>query len=138
MNGQAMVTVGQVMTRSVRTIEAMATVRQALSAMVEHDVSSLVIERRDEHDELGIVVIADIAMHVIAAKRSPDRVNVYEIMSKPVVSLREDMDIKYAIRLLARFDLSRAVVVDWGGHLGGLVTLRDMVLRYAAQTEGPL
>ena len=138
MSGEAIVTVGQVMTRSVHTIQAMATVRQALGAMVEHDVSSLVIERRDEHDELGIVVIGDIAAHVIAAKRSPDRVNVYEIMSKPVVSLREDMDIKYAIRLLSRFDLSRAVVVDRGGHLGGLVTLRDMVLRYAAQTEGPL
>ena len=92
--------------------------------MVEHDVSSLVIERRDEHDELGIVVIGGFAAHVIAAKRSPDRVNVYEIMSKPVVSLREDMDIKYAIHLLSRFDLSRAVVVDRGGHLGGLVTLR--------------
>ena len=138
MSGEPIVTVGQVMTRSVHTIAAMATARQALSAMVEHDVSSLVIERRDKHDELGIVVIADIATHVIAAKHSPDRVNVYEIMSKPVVSLREDMDIKYAIRLLARFNLSRAVVVDRGGQLRGLVTLRDMVLRYAAQIEGPL
>ena len=138
MNTKPVVTVGEVMTRTVQTIDAMATVRQALHTMVEHHVSSLVIERRNDHDELGILVIVDIAKQVIAQKRSPDRVNVYEIMSKPVVALREDMDIKYAIRLLARFDLSRAVVVDRGGHLRGLVTFRDMVLRYAAQTEGPL
>ncbi len=131
MNAPAIARVGEVMSREVRTVDRMATVREAMEIMADSGVSSLVIERRDDHDELGLVVIADIANHVIAAQRSPERVNVYEVMSKPVITLPEEMDIKYGIRLLVRFGLSRALVVDHDRKLCGLVTLRDMVLRYA-------
>ncbi|MBT5660430.1 MAG: histidine kinase, partial [Rhodospirillaceae bacterium] len=41
------------------------------------------------------------------------------------------MDIKYAIRLLGRFRLSRALVTDKGEAVG-LVSMRDMVLRFMA------
>ena len=131
MNAPAIVRVGEVMSREVRTVDRMATVRVAMEIMAESGVSSLVIERRDDLDELGLVAIADIAEHVIAAQRSPTRVNVYEVMSKPVITLPEEMDIKYGIQLLVRFGLSRALVVDHDRNLCGLVTLRDMVLRYA-------
>ncbi len=127
--------VSEVMTRPVRTIDRMATVRDALKILDETGVSSLVIERRDERDELGIVVISDIASHVIAENRSPDRVNIYEIMSKPVLTLDRDMDIRYAIRLLDNFNLSRGLVVDHDRTLLGIVTLRDMVVRYAHVVE---
>ncbi len=125
------VRVGEVMSREVRTIDRMATVREAMEIMADSGMSSLVIERRDGDDELGLVVIADIAGQVIAAQRSTERVNVYEVMSKPVITLPEEMDIKYGIRLLVRFGLSRALVIDHDRQLSGLVTLRDMVLRYA-------
>jgi predicted transcriptional regulator len=75
---------------------------------------------------------------VIAKNHSPDRVNVYEIMSKPVVTLDEDMHIKYAIRLLQRFSLSRGLVTDHNRELVGIVTRRDMVLRYAKEDAGPV
>ncbi len=127
--------VSEVMTRPVQTIDRMATVREALKLLDEYGHSSLVIERRDERDELGIIVISDIAKHVIAEKRSPDRINVYEIMSKPVLTLDRDMDIRYAIRLLDKFNLSRGLVVDHDRTLMGIVTLRDMVVRYAHVVE---
>ncbi len=130
MNAQETMKVSQAMTASVHTIDAMATVKDAIQAMREHDVSSLAVERRDEHDEFGLLAIIDIAREVIAANRAAERVNVYEIMSKPVVSLPTDMKIKYAVRLLVRFGLSRALVVDAGRKPVGIVTLRDMVLCY--------
>ncbi len=98
--------------------------------MREHGVSSLAVERRDEHDEFGLLVISDVAREVIAKNRSAERVNVYEVMSKPVVTLPADMSIKYAVRLLVRFELSRALVVDAERKPVGIVTLRDMVLCY--------
>ena len=127
--------VSEVMTKPVRTIDRMATARDALKVLSESSVSSLVIERRDERDELGIVVISDIARHVIAQNRSPDRINVYEIMTKPVLTIDRDMDIRYAIRLLDQFNLSRGLVVDHDRTLLGIVTLRDMVIRYADVVE---
>jgi CBS domain-containing protein len=132
MNAHETTKVSQAMTASVHTIDAMATVKDAIQAMREHGVSSLAVERRDEHDEFGLLVIADIARDVIAVNRAAERVNVYEIMSKPVVSLPADMSIKYAVRLLVRFELSRALVIDATREPVGIVTLRDMVLCYGA------
>jgi predicted transcriptional regulator len=131
MKDEPHIKVEEVMTRTVKTIDSMATVREAMAGMAAAGVSSLVIERRDERDEFGLLGIADIAAEVVAADRSLDRVNVYEIMTKPVVTLDAEMDIKYGIRLLVRVGLSRGLVVDHDRNLVGIATLRDMVLAYA-------
>jgi predicted transcriptional regulator len=133
MNETAYVKVADAMTENVRMIPAMATVKEAIRMMREASVSSLAVERRDAQDEFGLLVIADIAREVIAQNRAAERVNVYEVMSKPVLTLPADMNIKYAVRLLVRFDLSRALVVDSSRAPVGIVTLRDMVLRFGAE-----
>lgn len=112
-----------------KTIQGLATVAQAMDLMRRHAISSLVIERRHEGDEYGLVVIHDIADKVIARNRSPQRVSVYEIMSKPVITVDTEMDIRYAVRLLTRFGVSRTLVMD-KGELAGLVTLKDLVFAY--------
>lgn len=122
--------VADVMSPGIKTIGRMATVADAIEMMREAGVSSLVVERRDEDDEYGLVVITDIAREVIAKDRPAERVNVYEMMSKPVIALPADMQVKYAVRLLVQFSLSRALVVDASRRPLGIVTLRDLVLRH--------
>jgi CBS domain-containing protein len=63
-------------------------------------------------------------------------VQVYEVMSKPVVYVDPGMDLRYAIRLLVRFGLSRALVLGPDRQIQGMVTMRDMVLRYARSRDG--
>ncbi|MAF95687.1 MAG: hypothetical protein CMM60_08045 [Rhodospirillaceae bacterium] len=122
-------TVADVMTEGVITIEATATVREAVKLMREKRTSSIVVERRDDGDEFGMIAVADIAGEVLAKDLSPDRVNVYEVMSKPVLALPAEMVVAYAVRMLFRFGLTRALVVDHKRNPVGIVTLRDMVLR---------
>ena len=129
MSDKDYVTAGEVMTPSPKMVHGLATVREAIDIMREHAISSVVVERRYEGDEYGLLVVTDIASKVIGNDRSPERTNVYEIMTKPVICVDKDMDIKYACRLLANFRISRALVTD-GGDVVGIVTLRDMVLRY--------
>ena len=133
MNGEDNLRVRDVMTASVRTIEAMATVAEAIQVMRDEKVSSLVVERRDETDEFGLLVITDIAREIIAKKRAAERANVYEIMTKPVLTVPADMLVKYAVRLLDRSGLSRALVVGDQRQPVGIITLRDMVLSYAQE-----
>ncbi len=128
MSAPSYISVKDVMTASPMAIDGLATVSQAVALMREQDVSSLVVDKRDDSDEYGILVVHDIAEQIVATDRSPDRVNVYEIMSKPVLSLDVGMNIKYAVRLLSRFKLTRALVLDQG-KVAGIVTLRDLVLR---------
>jgi len=121
--------VKDVMTPAPRVIDGLATVQEAIALMREKNVSSLIVDRRHENDEYGILVVHDIAKHIIGDDRSPKRTNVYEIMSKPILSVDVGMDIRYAVRLLTRFGLSRALVINQG-EVAGIVTLRDMVFRY--------
>ncbi len=130
MNTSSYVKVADVMTTSIHRIASMATARDAVEIMRDQRVSSLVVERRDVSDEYGIVAVADIASDVIGKNLSPDRVNVYEIMTKPVLTLAPDMNIVYAVRMLSRFKLTRALVIDADRHPVGIVTLRDMVIRH--------
>lgn len=123
------VRVGDVMSPDIKLIDGLATVADAIETMRAAGVSSLVVSRRSADDEYGLVVITDIAREVIAKDRASERVNVYEIMSKPVITLPRDMQARYAVRLLVQFDLSRALVIDQNRHPVGIVTLRDLVLR---------
>ena len=77
----------------------------------------------------------DIAEKVIGADRSIDRTSVYEVMSKPVLTVTTQMNIKYAIRLLSRFQLTRAFVVE-NEKVVGIVTLRDMAVRFLDVVDG--
>jgi predicted transcriptional regulator len=137
MNGEKILRVSDAMTIKVRAIDAMATVADAIAAMRAARVSSLVVERRDDADEFGLLLISDVASQVIAKNRAVDRVNVYEIMTKPVLSLPAEMQVKYAVRMLVQFNLSRALVVDDRRKPVGIVTLRDLVLSYAGDSETP-
>ena len=93
------------------------------------------IRGRNADDEFGLLVVTDIAREVLGKGRSPDRVNVYEAMSKPILTLSAEMNVVYAVRMLTRFQLTRALVVDHDRNPLGMVTLRDMVLRTLADTE---
>lgn len=121
--------VQDVMSRDVKMIEPMATVSDAVNRMREFQTSSLIVERRDSRDEFGLITVTDIASAVLSKDHSPDRLNVFEVMSKPVFTLPGDMYVVYGVRLLVRFELSRALVVDQNRDPIGLVTLRDMVMR---------
>lgn len=131
------VTVADVMTRDIIMVEPTATVHEAVEMMRAKRTSSVIVNRRTPADEFGLLVVSDIAAEVIGKNLSPQRVNVYEVMSKPVLTLAAEMNIVYAVRLLTRFMLSRALVIDHERNPLGLVTLRDMVLREVEQIEAP-
>jgi CBS domain-containing protein len=109
-------------------VEGMDSVRDALARMKHVETKCLIVDKRHEDDEYGILLISDIARKVLALDRSPERVNVYEVMAKPVISVDPDMDIRYCARLFDRFSLSRAPVVE-RGRVIGIISFTDMVLR---------
>jgi len=127
-NKKKLVRVRDVMKSQFDTVDGMATVAQALETMAHVDTKTLVVRKRHADDTIGMVVISDISRQVLAEDRAPDRVNIYEIMSKPVLSVNPEMDIRYCARLFARFDLTRAPVVQ-NGEVIGVVSLTDLVVK---------
>jgi CBS domain-containing protein len=128
MSERQIVRVRDVMKREFDLMDGKLTVREALDAMRHEQARALIVDKRHPDDEYGIVLLSDIAKQVLAADRSPDRVNLYEIMSKPVLGIDPEMDIRYCARLLERFGIMRAPVVEKRTVIG-LVSFHDLVLR---------
>jgi predicted transcriptional regulator len=128
MSEEKVVRVSDVMKSHFDIIDGKLTVEDALKTMKHVETKTLIVDKRHDDDEYGMVLLSDIAKHVLAVDRSPERVNVYEIMTKPVMTVRPNMDIRYCARLFDRFGLTRAPVLKHG-RVVGIVSFTDMVLR---------
>ena len=128
MSQKDLVRVRDVMKSEFDLVDGMDTVAEVLKNSKYPESKCFIVNMRHEDDEYGIVLLSDIAKQVLAKDRAPERVNIYEIMSKPVISVDPDMDIRYCTRLFENFGLSRAPVVD-NRKLVGIVGYSDIVLR---------
>lgn len=113
-------------------LDGKATVKEALDAMKAANASVVIVRKRDEHDAYGILLLSDIVKKVLAKDRAPQRVNVYEIMSKPIISLDPGMDVRHAARLFDSFGLSSVPVIENGVVLG-IVSYRELVFHGLAE-----
>ena len=109
-------------------LDGLRTVKEALEAVESDSSMPILIHKRHEDDEFGIVVLSDITRQVLAKDRAPERVNLYEIMTKPVISVRPEMDVRYCARLFDRFGISVAPVVK-NGEILGIVGYKGLVFR---------
>jgi predicted transcriptional regulator len=121
------ITVRQVMRQNVAMVEGSISVMQALRTMKEVGATCLIVSKRSPDDEFGMVLFSDIAKQVIAKNRSPERVNAYEIMAKPIISVRPDMNIRYCARMFEQFGISHAPVID-NDEVIGIVSYYLLVL----------
>ncbi|MFZ0790294.1 MAG: CBS domain-containing protein [Chromatiaceae bacterium] len=128
MTEKRLVRIREVMKTRFDLVDGMATVAAALETMRHVENKTLIVKKRHADDEIGMVLISDIARQVLARDRAPERVNVYEIMAKPVISVSPDMDIRYCARLFTRFELTRAPVVE-DGEVVGIVSMTDLVIK---------
>ena len=116
------------MRTDITEIDGTMDVLSALKTMKKVGATSLVVKRRDGMDEHGLLLFSDIAKEVIAKDRAPERVNVYEVMAKPVLSVRPDMQIRYCARLFDNFGISHATVVE-NDKIVGIVSYYLLVLQ---------
>lgn len=119
--------VRDVMTNKFEVMDGLATVNKGLQAMKTNDVRALIIDKRNADDAYGIVLLSDLAKNVLATNRSPKRVSLYEIMSKPVIWVEPEMDIRYCARLFDNFGLAVAPVLE-NGEVIGVVSYHEIVL----------
>ncbi len=115
------------MRTDVTEVDGRLDVLAALKIMKKVSATSLIVKRRNEHDEYGMLLFSDIAKKVIAKNRAPERVNVYEVMAKPVLTVRPDMEIRYCARLFENFGISHAPVVE-NDKIVGIVSFYLLVL----------
>lgn len=122
-----MLTAADVMTKDVAMIRSSATVKEAVDLMRIRDWRALIIDRRHEQDAYGIITESDIVYKVISYSKDPNKVRVYEIMTKPCIVVNPELGLEYVARLFANHYLRRAPVIS--GKLLGIISLTDILAR---------
>ena len=117
-----------IMVTDVVMVDGSATAAEAIELMKAKQVRALIVDRRSDDDAYGIVTQRDVVYRVVAEGRDPRTVRVYEIMSKPLVVVNPDLDVKYVARLMAQRGLSRAPVLA-EQKLQGVVSISDIVMK---------
>ncbi len=115
------------MRTDVTEVDGQLDVLSALKIMKKVGTTSLIVKRRDENDEYGMLLFSDVAKKVIAENRAPERVNVYEVMAKPVLTIRPDMEVRNCARLFENCGISHAPVVE-NEKIVGIVSHYRLVL----------
>ncbi len=115
------------MVRDVVTVGAGATVWEAVGLMNKHEIGCLVVMKRAK--PIGIVTERDMLKRVLFGLKDPEKVKVREIMSKPLIAVKPQMDIEDAAGIMLGQRIKKLPVVE-NGCLIGLVTLTDIVFSY--------
>lgn len=118
-----------VMHKEVLSIDGMASAKEAAARMRSSQAAELLVAKRNDDDAWGIITIMDLVKSVIVPGRDAENVFVYEVMTKPVITVPAQMDIRYVIRLMQRIGVRRAPVED-RGEIVGMITLSSLVLNH--------
>ena len=124
--------VRDVMMPNFKTLDGVTKVSDALVTMRNENVNAVLIVPRNDQDVYGIMTLKDIARKVIAQRRKLYEAHVYEIMSKPVLSVLSSMPVRYAARFMTNFDVSYAMVIE-DNRVIGLVSLNGIVSCWKGQ-----
>ena len=117
----------EVMTTKVVLVDGMATAKEAVEIMRREEVKSLIIKKRYPQDAYGIVNVYDFIKGIIIPDKTSEQVNVFEIMTKPVISIPADMDVRYVANLMVNVEIQMAPVEENGEYIG-MVSLSDLIL----------
>lgn len=118
--------VKDIMVRDVVTVSPLATIREAMRLMKQRQVKTLVVEKRDAHDAYGIITYTNILKTIVAEEGDIDLINVYDICSKPALTISRELDVKHAAKLMVNMNIRRLLVTATN-ELAGIVTMNDIV-----------
>jgi CBS domain-containing protein len=114
-----------VMSKGVVFVDGSKTVAAAIKLMRKEGVSCLVVKHRNQADAYGIVTRKDVVNKIVDPGKDPAKVKVYEIMTKPLVTVSPGLALKYCARLMHHTGIRRAPVFD-GKNIIGMLSNTDI------------
>ncbi|MCC5809972.1 MAG: CBS domain-containing protein [Ectothiorhodospiraceae bacterium] len=118
--------VKDIMVRNVVTVSPLATIREAMAVMRDKGVKSLVTDRQNEHDAYGLVTYTTILKTIVAEEGDIDLLNVYDVCSKPVITVPGEMEARHVARMMVTHDIRRVIVTS-DNRLEGIISMSDIV-----------
>jgi CBS domain-containing protein len=116
--------VRNIMVSNVITVETNTLVMDAVKIMNQHGIGCLVVMKNGS--PIGIVTERDLLKRVLAESKNPKKIRVKEIMSKPLIFGKPDIEIEEVFKLMFERKIKKLPIVE-DGKLLGLVTFTDLL-----------
>jgi len=128
--GKVMKTCEEVMTPNPVCCLPTDSVKRAAELMKHENVGSIpVIENELNRKLIGIVTDRDLALKVIAEGNDASTTQVGSVMTRKVVSCREDDRLQKAMNLMSGHQLRRITIVDKVNVILGIISQADIATR---------
>lgn len=125
-----MPTCSEVMTKNPVSALPTDTVVNVAQLMKERDIGPVpIVEDKISKKLIGVVTDRDLAMKVVADGRDPNTTLAQDVMTKDVVTCREDDRIDSALDAMSKHQLRRILVVDANDGLVGIIAQADVATR---------
>ena len=115
--------VKDVMVKEIITVNPTTKIRDAVELMNKNEIGCLVVTRKGK--PVGIMTERDVLKKIVCRCKNPEQTRVSEIMSKPLIVGRVDMNWMEAVKLMLNQNIKKLPILD-GERLVGLVTLSDI------------
>jgi CBS domain-containing protein len=121
--------IGEFAVRDVVTAARETPVIEAAKLMRKHHVGDLVVTEKvgGEDYPVGMLTDRDIVMEVLAQEVDPARLNVGDIMSTGLITVKQSEGVWRTIELMRAKGVRRIPVVDNDGALAGIVAADDLI-----------
>lgn len=122
-------TIGELCIRNTFIVRKEDTVLEAAKLMRVFNVGDLIVVEagQEGNTPIGIVTDRDIVVKVVADAADAHNVTVAEIMSKNLVSGREEENLYESIERMRQHGIRRLPVVDKEGYLSGILSVDDIL-----------
>jgi CBS domain-containing protein len=109
--------------KKVTTLQAHASLYEAVKLMNKNKIGSLVIVRNGE--TVGILTEKDLLRRVLEKCKNPKETHVFEAITSHIITGTPDMEIPEATNLMFKNKIKKLPIVE-GNKLVGMVTLTDI------------
>jgi len=123
--------ISEAMSDEVLCCAADATLNDAAHVMWERDCGFVPVTDRASGRFVGVITDRDVCMAAYTQGRPLREVSIGAVMTRNVVTIREDADVLRALELMKRRQLHRLPVVNGRGDLVGVLSLTDVARRTA-------
>jgi CBS domain-containing protein len=124
-------TIEDVMTKSVISVDASISINEAAKMMEDTKVGAVIV--MENNSPVGIVTDRDFAIKVVS-QACPVTFPIKHIMSSPLFSINLDESVRTAADLMYGRKIMKLPVID-GENIVGIITARDIVSLLAVCTE---
>jgi len=115
--------VKDIMVKEIVTVDPTTRIRDAVELMNKNEIGCLVVMKKGK--PIGIMTERDVLKKIVCGCKDPEQTRVSEIMSKPLIVGKVDMDWLEAVKLMLNQNIKKLPILD-GERLVGLVTLTDI------------